>query len=61
MPLATLLDEGDAIATLCVMDPNQYGVAMPVNEDVVFVMDSDTIFDENRNHATVSSFAEAHE
>ena len=61
LPLATVLYEGDAVATLCATDPNLNGVAMAGNEDVVFIMDGDTIFGENRNRAIVSSFADAHE
>lgn len=61
LPLASVLDKRDAVATMVVTDPNEKGFASAGDEDVMFLVDGDAILCKNGNRAIVTSITYAHQ
>jgi hypothetical protein len=47
LPLASVLDQGDAVAAVVVMNPNEKGFAFAGDEDVMFLVYGDAILCKN--------------
>ena len=60
LPLASLLDEWDAIADTLVSFANDDGLTFACDQDIIFFVNGDAILGENGNGAIVRYFSDAH-
>jgi hypothetical protein len=60
-PVVTVLGERDTIPTVVVANPYQDGFTLAGDEDIVFLMDGDTVCCKDGDGAIVGQFAYAHE